>query len=73
MKAEPEDIKSYKWSEESIEFKHCNNCGCITHYETTEKVKDKKIVVNFRMADPEEIQDIKIRTFDGADTWKFLN
>lgn len=30
------------FSDENIEFKHCNTCGCVTHYETTEKIKDKK-------------------------------
>ena len=65
-------ISKYCWGDKCINFIHCDICGCITHYETTEKVSDAKVVVNFRMANPSEIEGIKIRKFDGAVSWRFI-
>lgn len=65
--------KAYKWGEEYIEFHHCSHCGCLTHYLTTDKVPEAKYGVNFRMAPSNQIKDIKMRHFDGADTWKFVD
>ncbi len=65
--------KTYSWGDKYIEFHHCGDCGCITHYTTTDKVAQPKVGVNFRMAEPGEIDAINIRHFDGADSWKFLD
>ena len=56
-----------------IEFYHCKTCGCTTHYESIEKDKDSRIAVNTRMMRREDVSDIALRTFDGADTWEFLD
>jgi hypothetical protein len=31
------------------------------------------MAVNMRMADPKDIEGVRIRRFDGADTWTFLD
>ncbi|HUF73872.1 MAG TPA: hypothetical protein VMR74_13340 [Gammaproteobacteria bacterium] len=36
------------------------------------KSRDSRIAVNARMISPEEVDGVRIRTFDGADTWKYL-
>lgn len=66
-------LGEYKWSDENIEFKHCKSCCCVTHYTTTSKINPPKVGVNFRMAKKSDIQQIRIRHFDGANTWKFLD
>lgn len=63
----------YRWGEGYLDFMHCPVCGCVTHYTSTDKVEEPKTGVNFRMASPADIQGIRIRHFDGADTWKFLD
>ncbi|AQS40313.1 hypothetical protein Sps_05244 [Shewanella psychrophila] len=65
--------KAYRWGEEYIEFHHCQSCGCLTHYVTTDKVPDAKYGINFRMAPITKMKDIKVRHFDGADSWKYLD
>ena len=55
-----------------IEFYHCKNCGCLTHYEGIDKAPDDRIAVNFRMLEPADFNELKINTFDGADTWQML-
>ena len=65
--------KAYMWGDECIEFYHCRNCGCTTHYESVEKDADSRIAVNSRMMRREDVEGIRVRTFDGADTWEFLD
>ena len=65
-------ITAYSWGERTIEFYHCNNCGCLTHYESVEKTADSRVAVNARMMSQADVEDMRIRTFDGADSWKYL-
>ena len=58
---------------EHIEFFHCTKCGCVTHYESLKKEPDSRIAINTRMVEPDVIADVRVRTFDGADTWKYLD
>lgn len=64
---------TYSHGDKNIDFNFCSKCGCITHYTTTEKVKEPFVGINFRMADLKDMQEIKIKKFDGADTWKFID
>jgi hypothetical protein len=45
----------------------------MTRYESVEKLEDSRIAVNARMMSPDDIAGMRIRTFDGADTWKYLD
>ena len=65
--------KPYVWGDKGIEFYHCSSCGCLTRYESAEKLVESRIAVNARMIEPAEIATLQIRTFDGADTWKYLD
>lgn len=69
----PEATAAYLWGDREIEFHHCRHCGCLTHYEDVDKSDDSRIAVNARMLPPEDMEGVSIRTFDGADTWKFLD
>ena len=67
-------LQRYAWADENIYFCHCSKCGCVTHYETTEKTESPPLVaLNFRMANPVDIKSVKVRKFDGAETWKYLD
>jgi len=63
----------YCWNDKVIEFYHCRTCGCVTRYESVEKSRDSRIAVNARMLDSQEIQNVRVRTFDGAVTWRYLD
>ena len=73
VRSEPGTLKTYRWGEERIEFAHCRRCGCMTHYESVEKGDDARFAVNARMMEPADVASIRVRTFDGADTWKYLD
>ena len=61
----PEAIRTYCWNDEVIEFVSCNKCGCLTHYEDTDKSGNYRIAVNARMMDPKDLDGISLRLFNG--------
>ncbi|MEM7126728.1 MAG: aldehyde-activating protein [Chloroflexota bacterium] len=63
---------TYRWGDETTDFHHCPNCGCMTHYTNTEKIDTPRVAANFRMIGHKEIETIPIRRFDGSDTWQFI-
>ena len=71
--ADPATVSAYVWGDRTIEFFHCNRCGCVTHYESVEKDIDSRIAVNARMLPAEDVAGIRVRTFDGAKTWKYID
>jgi len=73
VSCDPDSICAYNWGDRSIEFYFCRNCGCLTHYESVEKLDDSRIAVNARMMSPADTADLKLRTYDGAETWKYLD
>lgn len=74
--AEGNALKKYSWRNNRFEFYRCANCGCVTHYERTNKRSDGSDMgaVNLRNIDnPEIIANIPVRTLDGASSWKVLD
>ena len=51
----------------------CRTCGCATHWEPLESKPDAKMGVNARNMPPSEIEGVRVRHFDGADTWTYLD
>jgi hypothetical protein len=69
----PEHTESYVWGDKTLATVRCRHCGCVTHWEPLEPKPDIKLGVNIRNFDPEVIGDVRIRRFDGAQTWKYLD
>ena len=68
---EPGDTAIYLWNDRCIEFHHCTTCGCTTHYEGIGE-KPRR-VVNARLMAPEDISGVRIRRFDGAESWTYVD
>ena len=66
-------ITSYCHGDKMINFNHCTRCGCITHYTSVKSAPGARLAVNYRMFPVSSLQKIKVRVFDGADTWQYLN
>ncbi len=65
---------SYARGEKSLAIHWCRTCGCTTHWENLKpEGDDARMAVNLRLADPEVIAGVRVRHFDGADTWAFLD
>lgn len=71
--AHEDALVAYLWNDRCIEFYHCRVCGCLTHYEGAQKSVSGRVAVNARMMEPDVLEHARIRTFDGANTWKYLD
>lgn len=70
----PEDgLISYSWRDGNIAFHTCKICGVTTHWSGIKGDSIGKLAVNCALADPEALSRYKIRQFDGAVTWSFID
>ena len=63
---------TYVWGDKAIVFHRCKTCGVHTHWSAVDPAYDR-MGINMRLAAPEVLAKARIRKFDGADTWKFLD
>jgi hypothetical protein len=73
VSGQPENTTEYVWGEKTIRTMRCRNCGCVTHWEPLQPKPDSKLAVNARNFDPTALGSLRIRRFDGADTWTYLD
>lgn len=64
---------SYVWGDKTLAFHSCGTCGCTTHWLGLDKAAGTRMAVNIRLADPADIKDLRLRHFDGADSWDYLD
>ncbi|MDM3872482.1 GFA family protein [Porticoccus sp. W117] len=67
-----EGTTAYVQGDKTLAVHTCKSCGCTTHWESLQ-ADGEYMAVNFRMCEPEVIEQFRIRKFDGADSWKFLD
>jgi hypothetical protein len=63
---------TYQWGDKSLSFHRCKVCGCVTHWSATDPTYDR-MGVNARLMAPEILAAARVRKFDGADTWTYLD
>ncbi|UIP28771.1 GFA family protein [Photobacterium sp. TLY01] len=63
----------YEHGDKCIHFHRCKRCGCVTHYSSAPASGSDRLAVNYSMFSAREIRPIRIRLFDGADTWQFID
>ena len=73
LDAAPGALTAYVWGDRTIQFWHCRDCGCLTHYESVDKHARSRVAINARMLPLEVLQSLPVRHFDGADSWKYLD
>ncbi len=69
----PSGLSTYCQGDRLINFNRCNRCGCVTHYTAIEPTPDSRLAVNYRMFPASVTAKIRVRTFDGADSWRYLD
>lgn len=68
----PDATEDYVWGDRLIRFVRCAHCGCVTHYESLEPQPDDRCAVNMRNFDPALMAGVRLRRFDGADSWRVV-
>jgi hypothetical protein len=61
----------YAWKRRIRTYYRCRQCGCITHYSHTDGRPTATVAVNARMFEPDLLEKVTVRKFDGADTWRY--
>jgi hypothetical protein len=69
----PENTQGYVQGDRTLTTVRCVTCGCVTHWEPLPPEPGKRHGVNLRMFDPKVLESVRVRHFDGADTWEFLD
>ncbi len=63
----------YIWGDKSIAQVRCSGCGCLSYWRSLDPNQTDRMGINARLFVNVEFDKIRIRHFDGADTWKFLD
>jgi len=69
----PGAADEYSWGKATRRFVRCRICGCTTHVSPVNPKPESKVEVNIRLFAPPELGHFRLRFFDGADTWKYLD
>ncbi|HZH26901.1 MAG TPA: GFA family protein [Azospirillaceae bacterium] len=64
---------AYVQGDRTLGLHHCPTCGCVTHWESVNKETAERMGLNARLLDPAEIEGVRVRRFDGASTWTYLD
>lgn len=64
---------TYIQGDKRVELHSCRTCGCTTHWNGLSDEAKGRTGINCRLAEPDDIAGLRIRHFDGADKWEFLD
>lgn len=73
IEGHPEHTTGYIQGDRTLSTIHCRTCGCTTHWEPLNPRPGAKHGVNLGNFDPALIASVRVRKFDGADTWTFVD
>ena len=68
----PDDAVRYVQGDRSLAMISCVNCGNTTHWESEDPAYEG-MSVNMRMVEADKVAHLRVRKFDGADSWEFLD
>jgi hypothetical protein len=69
----PEHTQEYIWGDKTLATIRCRHCGCATHWEPLGGEPGTRHGVNLNNFPPALLASVRIRRFDGADTWTFFD
>lgn len=77
LHGDPADTIRYVHGEQTLAFVSCRHCGCTTHWEGVDIARHpergERMAVNAATAEPADIANLRVRRFDGAVSWEFLD
>lgn len=63
--------EGYVQGDRQLRTVRCRHCGCTTHWEPL-GADATRMAVNLRNFDPAALDGLKLRRFDGAVSWRYL-
>jgi hypothetical protein len=73
IEGQEEHAEGYVWGERTISTFHCRHCGTVTHWLPLAPKPDAKFALNARTLEPAAIAGLRVRHFDGAHTWAYVD
>jgi len=73
IEGHPGNTADYVWGDKTLRSIFCRHCGCVTHWEPLDPSVVTKQGVNLGNFDPALIAAVRVRKFDGANTWRFFD
>ena len=73
IEGHPGNTESYIWGDRTLASFRCKTCGSVTHWEPVEPAQGARHGVNLRNFEPALLAAVRVRRFDGAETWTFLD
>ena len=65
--------ETYVWGDRMLAFHRCRTCGCTTYWRDLDSTPESRMGVNTRLLEPQDVADIRVRHFDGADSCRYLD
>ena len=69
---DPQSTQPYVWGDRMLAFHRCRSCGVTTHWQSLDGSRDR-MAINARLIDGLDWSTLRVRQFDGADTWRYLD
>ena len=66
-------LRAYVWGDRTLRTMHCSVCASVTHWEPIDGQLGARHGVNLSNFDPVLVASVRVRRFDGADTWTFID
>ena len=68
------ETKAYTWGDKEIGFHFCTACGCVAYWRVLEQDEAgrRRIAVNLRLTEPDQVANIPMRHFEGLDSYADL-
>lgn len=73
IEGHPENTTDYVWGDKTLRTVRCKICGCATHWEPIDGALGARHGVNLNNFSPCLQESVRIRNFDGANTWTFID
>lgn len=73
IEGHPENTLAYIQGDRTLRTIRCRTCGCVTHWEPIDPHPGARHGVHLGNFDPALLAAVKVRRFDGADTWTFFD
>lgn len=73
LEAAKKAIAEYRWGDQTLRFARCRRCGCVLLWERLKPTASSRSGVNMRNFEPALVEGLRLRHFDGAASWTYLD
>mgnify|MGYP003122211775 CR=1 FL=1 len=65
--------QAYVFGDKTLTIHRCAKCGIATHWTSRDPAEPRRMKINFTTARDPVPDTVRVRHFDGADSWEYLD